>query len=103
MKRDLNALFHSLAPTLHSPEEQMQRALAALSERERAVLEFRLGLKDGVKYSLEAVGEMFGVTGERIRQIEARAVGKLRRVARARSRPAGGRRGRVEASLSQPA
>ena len=101
MKRDLQGLFHSLAPMLHSPDEQMQRALAVLSERERAVLEFRFGLKDGVKYSLEAVGDMFGVTGERIRQIEARAVGKLRRLAR--SRPAGGRRGRAEGSLSQPA
>jgi DNA-directed RNA polymerase sigma subunit (sigma70/sigma32) len=96
-------LFRSLAPTLHSPDEQMQRALGGLSERERAVLEFRFGLKDGVRYSLGAVGEMFGVTGERIRQIEARAVGKRRRLARARSRPVRERRGRGEAGLSQPA
>jgi RNA polymerase primary sigma factor len=49
-------------------------------------VEFRYGLKDGVVYSLQAVGEMYGVTGERIRQIEARALGKLRRLARSRPR-----------------
>ena len=97
MKKDLNQLIQSLAPLQPSPEEQRQRALAALSERERAVLEFRFGLKDGVTYSLQAVGERLGVTGERVRQIEARALGKLRRLAR--SRMAAGRRGPTWPSL----
>ena len=95
MKRDLAALLHLLASAPHAPDVQIQPALAALSERERAVLEFRFGLNDGVVYSLQAVGEMYGVTGERVRQIEARALGKLRRLARARPRGAPG--------LSQPA
>ena len=95
MKRDLTELIHLLASTSHPSDTQTQPALEALSERERAVLEFRFGLKDGVVYSLQAVGEMYGVTGERIRQIEARALGKLRRLAR--SRP------RRTISLSQPA
>ena len=84
MKKDLSQLIQSVAPSLQSPNEQQHRALAALSERERAVLEFRYGLKDGVNYSLQAVGERLGVTGERVRQIEARALGKLRRLARTR-------------------
>ncbi len=90
MKTDLSQLIHSLAPSRQATEEQRLRALATLSEREWAVLEFRFGLKDGVNYSLQAVGEKLGVTGERVRQIEARAVGKLRRMARSQS--AGDRR-----------
>jgi len=82
MKRDLNALIHLLAPAPYSDGDQMQRALEGLSARERSVLEYRFGLKDGKNHSLEAVGAVFGVTGERIRQIEARALGKLRRAAR---------------------
>ena len=85
MKKNLNQLIQSLAPLLNSPDEQQQRALAALSERERSVLEFRYGLKDGVNHSLQAAGERLGVTGERVRQIEARALGKLRRLARSRT------------------
>ena len=86
MKKDLSQLIQFLAPATPVPEQE-QRALAALSEREREVLEFRFGLKDGVSYSLQSVGEKLGVTGERVRQIEARALGKLRRLARSRSTP----------------
>ena len=58
-------------------KEQIQEALALLSERERTILELRFGLKDEQSYSLQAVGRRLGVTGERIRQIEARALRKL--------------------------
>ena len=56
----------------------MQDVLKALTDREREVLELRFGLKDGRSYTLEEVGQIFGVTRERIRQIEAKALRKLR-------------------------
>jgi DNA-directed RNA polymerase sigma subunit (sigma70/sigma32) len=89
VKKDLHELIGLLTPRTAAPEAQGRPGLEALSERERAVLEFRYGLKGGEVYSLQAVGEMYGVSGERIRQIEARALGKLRRAARGR-KPAGG-------------
>ena len=58
--------------------EQLRHAMAALSERERQVIELRFGLVDGKIYTLEEIGRMFNVTRERIRQIEARALRKLR-------------------------
>jgi RNA polymerase primary sigma factor len=58
--------------------EQMRTVLDSLSEREREVLELRFGLRDGQSRTLEEVGEMFGVTRERVRQIEAKALRKLR-------------------------
>ena len=62
--------------------EQLRNALAALSERERQVIELRFGLVDGKVYTLEEIGRMFNVTRERIRQIEARALRKLRHPSR---------------------
>ncbi len=59
-------------------KEQVAEVLNILSEREREVLEMRFGLKDGQSRTLEEVGEAFGVTRERIRQIEAKALRKLR-------------------------
>jgi RNA polymerase primary sigma factor len=59
-------------------KEQMSDILDSLSERERKVLEMRFGLKDGQGRTLEEVGQEFGVTRERIRQIEAKALRKLR-------------------------
>lgn len=59
-------------------KEQMSDILGSLSERERKVLEMRFGLKDGQGRTLEEVGQEFGVTRERIRQIEAKALRKLR-------------------------
>lgn len=59
-------------------KEQMSDILASLSDRERKVLEMRFGLKDGQGHTLEEVGQAFGVTRERIRQIEAKALRKLR-------------------------
>jgi RNA polymerase primary sigma factor len=59
-------------------KEQMATILDSLSDRERKVLEMRFGLKDGQGRTLEEVGQEFGVTRERIRQIEAKALRKLR-------------------------
>ena len=58
--------------------EQMRDILDSLGEREREVLELRFGLRDGQGRTLEEVGREFGVTRERIRQIEAKAIRKLR-------------------------
>ena len=53
-------------------KEQICRCAGhALSEREARVLELRFGLEDGISHTLEQVGQVFGVTRERIRQIEA--------------------------------
>jgi RNA polymerase primary sigma factor len=65
-------------------KEQVQNALAVLTERERQVLEMRFGLQDGKDYTLEEVGKYFNVTRERIRQIEAKALRKLRHPTRSR-------------------
>ena len=64
--------------------EQVHSALDQLSKREREVLEMRFGLKDGQAHTLEEVGQAFGVTRERIRQIEAKALRKLRHPIRSR-------------------
>lgn len=65
-------------------KEQVQNALSVLTERERQVLELRFGLLDGKDYTLEEVGRIFQVTRERIRQIEAKALRKLRHPTRSR-------------------
>jgi RNA polymerase primary sigma factor len=59
-------------------KEQLHSILNSLSERERAVLEMRFGLKNGEAHTLEEVGQAFGVTRERVRQIESKALRKLR-------------------------
>ena len=64
--------------------ESIKNALAVLSERERQVLELRFGLVDGKDHTLEEVGQYFDVTRERIRQIEAKALRKLRHPTRSR-------------------
>jgi RNA polymerase primary sigma factor len=64
--------------------EQIQDALTLLTEREREVLELRFGLKDGKDHTLEEVSAFFDVTRERIRQIEAKALRKLRHPSRSR-------------------
>jgi RNA polymerase primary sigma factor len=64
--------------------EQVRNALEFLSDRERQVLEMRFGLQDGKDHTLEEVGKEFGVTRERIRQIEAKALRKLRHPSRSK-------------------
>jgi RNA polymerase primary sigma factor len=58
--------------------------LEELTEREKEVLRLRFGLEDGHPYTLEEVGRRFGVTRERIRQIEAKALRKLRHPSRSK-------------------
>ncbi len=65
-------------------KEHMREILAELTDRERRVLEMRFGLIDGQSRTLEEVGNEFGVTRERIRQIEAKALRKLRHPLRSR-------------------
>lgn len=62
--------------------EQLNQVLNTLSERERKVLELRFGLTDGTPRTLEEVGKEFDVTRERIRQIEAKALRKLKHPSR---------------------
>ena len=62
----------------NSLREKLSGVLNTLNERERAVIEQRFGLKDGNPRTLEEVGRQFNVTRERIRQIEAKALRKLR-------------------------
>lgn len=63
-------------------KEQMTDVLASLRPRERRVLELRFGLEDGHSHTLDELGKQFGVTRERIRQIEAKALRKLRQSSR---------------------
>jgi len=65
-------------------KEQIRRVLYELNDRERRVLILRFGLEDGRARTLEEVGGEFGVTRERIRQIEAKALRKLRHPSRSR-------------------
>ena len=59
-------------------KEQINQVLGTLTDREEKVLRLRFGLEDGRSRTLEEVGQMFNVTRERIRQIEAKALRKLR-------------------------
>ena len=63
-------------------KEQTQQVLRTLTPREEKIMKMRFGLEDGSEHTLEEVGQWFALTRERIRQIEARALRKLRRPAR---------------------
>lgn len=65
-------------------KEEIKSVLLTLQEREQEVLELRFGLVDGTSHTLEEVGKKFNVTRERIRQIEAKALRKLRHPSRAK-------------------
>ena len=60
--------------------EKLSDVLTTLTERERKILEMRFGLADGYERTLEEIGKMYNVTRERIRQIEAKVVTRLRQV-----------------------
>jgi len=64
--------------------EELDQTLSSLTPREVRILQLRFGLVDGYSYTLEEVGRKFGVTRERIRQIEAQALGRLRHPSRSR-------------------
>lgn len=66
-------------------QEQLQRVLDTLSEREAGVIAMRYGLNDGVPKTLDDIGHRYGVTRERIRQIESKTMSKLRHPARSQS------------------
>ena len=60
-------------------KEQVQGVLGTLSDREQKIIRMRFGLDNGKSHTLEEVGQEFAVTRERIRQIEAKALAKLRK------------------------
>ena len=65
-------------------KEDLQKAISELKENEQFVLNMRFGLEDGRAKTLEEVGQAYGVTRERIRQIEVKALGKLRKSKKAK-------------------
>ena len=75
---DIDALAPDEAASYLLLQEQIDEVLSTLNEREQRVLRLRFGLDDGRPRTLEEVGREFGVTRERIRQIEAKALRKLR-------------------------
>src|SRR5438105_6517555 len=68
-----------------SLKDRIKQVLDELSHREREILRLRYGLVDGYAYTLEEVGQIFAVTRERVRQIEAKAVRKLQQPSRSRT------------------
>jgi len=81
---DPTALAPAEAASQQLLREQVEDVLASLTSRERRVLQLRFGLEDGRSRTLEEVGREFGVTRERIRQIEAKALRKLRHPSRSK-------------------
>lgn len=79
---------HNMSPEEYATNEMLKdeisEVLLTLTEREEKVIRLRFGLEDGKPRTLEEVGQMFGVTRERIRQIEAKALRKLRHPSRSR-------------------
>ena len=79
---------HNMSPEDYATNELLKQetseVLLTLTEREEKVIKLRFGLEDGKSRTLEEVGQMFGVTRERIRQIEAKALRKLRHPSRSR-------------------
>ncbi len=76
---DEKAVSPSVAAARKLLKERLDDILVDLDEREREILSMRFGLEDGVTHTLEEVGQRFGVTRERIRQIQAKALEKIRK------------------------
>ena len=81
---DKRAISPANATAYSMLKEQIEEVLTSLTDRERQVLLLRFGLVDGSPRTLEEVGQMFNVTRERVRQIEAKALRKLRHPTRSR-------------------
>jgi RNA polymerase primary sigma factor len=81
---DERAVSPATATAYRMLKEQIEDVLVSLSDREQQVLALRFGLQDGSPRTLEEVGQMFNVTRERVRQIEAKALRKLRHPTRSR-------------------
>jgi len=79
---DRRAIVPADAASFSLLQQQLRLILDSLSDRERKVIELRFGLKDGHPRTLEEVGKVFGVTRERIRQIESKTLSKLRHPSR---------------------
>ena len=79
---DQQAIVPADAASFSLLQQQLKSILETLSDRERKVIELRFGLKDGHPRTLEEVGKVFGVTRERIRQIESKTLSKLRHPSR---------------------
>lgn len=79
---DAQAVVPADAASFSMLQEQLTQVLDGLAERERKVIELRFGLEDGHPRTLEEVGREFGVTRERIRQIESKTLAKLRHPSR---------------------
>ncbi len=82
--KDINMMTPEEYATNEILKEEIKAVLETLQEREQEVLELRFGLIDGTSHTLEEVGKRFNVTRERIRQIEAKALRKLRHPSRAK-------------------
>jgi RNA polymerase primary sigma factor len=78
MLEDTQAMSPIESATVSGLREATQQALSCLTERESKVLRMRFGIDMSTDHTLEEVGKQFDVTRERIRQIEAKAIGKLR-------------------------
>jgi RNA polymerase primary sigma factor len=81
---DIDVIAPADAAAFELLREQLEDVLGTLTEREESVLRLRFGLDDGRTRTLEEVGKAFGVTRERIRQIEAKALRKLRHPSRSK-------------------
>lgn len=78
--KDVKSVAPDRAAALMLLRRYMKEIIHELSPREQKILDIRFGLSDGVAHTLEEVGQVFGVTRERIRQIEARALERIREV-----------------------
>lgn len=82
--QDDNIMAPAEAATLMLLKEQLEEAMSALTDREKEVLKMRFGLNEAQPLTLEQVGKYFNVTRERIRQIEAKALRKLKHPSRSK-------------------